>query len=53
MEILISTKAYEIKEAVLQVSEWSIQRLEDVIDVNPAVKLKKGEPYPFIDIDFY
>lgn len=32
-------------------NEWNIQRLEDVIDVNPAVKLKKGEPYPFIDID--
>lgn len=27
------------------------KRLEDIIDVNPTVKLKKGKSYPFIDID--
>lgn len=32
-------------------SKWEEKRLEDIIDVNPAVKLKKGESYPFIDID--
>lgn len=32
-------------------SEWKEERLEDIIDVNPTVKLKKGQPYPFIDID--
>lgn len=32
-------------------SKWEEKRLEDIIDVNPPVKLKKGEAYPFIDID--
>ena len=32
-------------------SKWDEKRLEDIIDVNPPVKLKKGESYPFIDID--
>ena len=32
-------------------SEWFIQRLEEIIEVNPKVKLTKGEVYPFIDID--
>lgn len=32
-------------------SKWEEKRLEDIIDVNPSVKLKKGESYPFIDID--
>lgn len=32
-------------------SKWQEKRLEDIIDVNPPVKLKKGESYPFIDID--
>ena len=32
-------------------SNWEDKRLEDIIDVNPPVKLKKGESYPFIDID--
>lgn len=32
-------------------SKWEEKRLEDIIDVNPIVKLKKGEAYPFIDID--
>lgn len=32
-------------------SQWEEKRLEDIIDVNPPVKLKKGESYPFIDID--
>lgn len=32
-------------------SKWEEKRLEDIIDVNPPVKLKKGEVYPFIDID--
>lgn len=32
-------------------SKWKEKRLEDIIDVNPPVKLKKGESYPFIDID--
>lgn len=32
-------------------SEWTIQRLEEIIQVNPTVKLAKGEVYPFIDID--
>lgn len=32
-------------------SEWNIQRLEEIIDVNPKVKLTKGVIYPFIDID--
>ena len=31
--------------------KWEEKRLEDIIDVNPPVKLKKGESYPFIDID--
>lgn len=31
--------------------KWEKKRLEDIIDVNPPVKLKKGERYPFIDID--
>lgn len=30
---------------------WEEKRLEDIIDVNPPVKLKKGKSYPFIDID--
>lgn len=32
-------------------SKWEEKRLEDIIDVNPPVKLKQGESYPFIDID--
>ena len=32
-------------------SKWEEKRLEDIIDVNPPVQLKKGESYPFIDID--
>lgn len=32
-------------------SKWEEKRLEEIIDVNPPVKLKKGESYPFIDID--
>lgn len=32
-------------------TNWEEKRLEDIIDVNPPVKLKKGESYPFIDID--
>lgn len=32
-------------------SKWEEKRLEDIIDINPPVKLKKGESYPFIDID--
>ena len=32
-------------------SKWEEKRLEDIIDVNPPVKLKKGESYPFIDIE--
>lgn len=32
-------------------SKWEEKRLEDIIDVNPPVKLRKGESYPFIDID--
>lgn len=32
-------------------SKWEEKRLEDIIDVNPPVKLKKGASYPFIDID--
>lgn len=32
-------------------SKWEEKRLEDIIDVNPSVKLKKGESYPFIDIN--
>lgn len=32
-------------------SEWTTQRLEEIIQVNPTVKLTKGEVYPFIDID--
>lgn len=32
-------------------NNWQEVRLEDIIDVNPSVNLKKGEEYPFIDID--
>lgn len=32
-------------------SKWEEKRLEDIIDINPPVKLKKGKSYPFIDID--
>ncbi|MDE6951856.1 MAG: restriction endonuclease subunit S [Lachnospiraceae bacterium] len=32
-------------------SKWEEKRLEDIIDVNPSVKLTKGISYPFIDID--
>lgn len=32
-------------------SEWTTRRLEEIIQVNPTVKLTKGEEYPFIDID--
>lgn len=32
-------------------NKWEEKRLEDIIDVNPLVKLKKGVSYPFIDID--
>ena len=31
--------------------EWTTRRLEEIIQVNPTVKLTKGEEYPFIDID--
>lgn len=31
-------------------SKWEEKRLEDIIDVNPSVKLTKGISYPFIDI---
>lgn len=31
--------------------KWYIRRLEDIIDVNPPVKLSKGKAYAFIDID--
>lgn len=34
-----------------KMSEWTTQRLEEIIQVNPTVKLTKGEAYPFIDID--
>lgn len=36
---------------VKKMSEWTTQRLEEIIQVNPTVKLTKGEVYPFIDID--
>ena len=32
-------------------SNWTEKRLTEFIDVNPTVKLNKGEVYPFIDID--
>lgn len=32
-------------------SNWTEKRLIEFIDVNPTVKLTKGEVYPFIDID--
>lgn len=32
-------------------SEWKEKRLEDIVFVNPSVKLSKGETYAFIDID--
>lgn len=32
-------------------SKWEEKRLEDIIEINPTVKLKKGEIYSFIDID--
>lgn len=32
-------------------SNWEEKRLEEIIDVNPSVKLTKGKSYPFIDID--
>lgn len=32
-------------------SNWTEKRLIEFIDVNPTVKLNKGEVYPFIDID--
>lgn len=32
-------------------SKWTTQRLEEIIQVNPTVKLTKGKVYPFIDID--
>lgn len=31
--------------------KWTTCRLEEIIQVNPTVKLTKGEVYPFIDID--
>ena len=31
--------------------KWYIRRLEDIIDVNPPVKLSKEKAYAFIDID--
>jgi len=31
--------------------KWTTHRLEEIIQVNPTVKLTKGEVYPFIDID--
>lgn len=30
---------------------WEEKRLGEVINVNPSVKIQKGEMYPFIDID--
>lgn len=36
---------------VTKMSKWTTQRLEEIIQVNPTVKLTKGEVYPFIDID--
>lgn len=32
-------------------NKWEEKRLENIIDINPPVKLKKGAFYPFIDID--
>lgn len=32
-------------------SKWEEKRLQDIIDVNPTVKLAKGKESPFIDID--
>ena len=32
-------------------SKWDEKRLEDIIDVDPKMKLNKGTTYPFIDID--
>lgn len=32
-------------------NKWAEKRLDEVIKVNPTVKLKKGESYPFIDMD--
>ena len=32
-------------------SEWAEKRLEEIVEVNPAVKLTKGVLYPFIYID--
>lgn len=32
-------------------SKWEEKELGEVIKVNPTVKLKKGESYPFIDMD--
>jgi len=34
-----------------RMSVWTEKRLDEMIDVNPVVKLIKGEAYPFIDID--
>lgn len=34
-----------------KMNKWEEKRLEDIIIVNPNVKLKKGNIYPFIDID--
>ena len=32
-------------------SKWEERRFEDIVDVNPTTKLKKGKEYAFIDID--
>lgn len=32
-------------------SNWEERRFEDIVDVNPTTKLKKGKEYAFIDID--
>ena len=40
-----------IRKKAKKMSEWTIKRLEEIIDVNPKVKLTKGVVYPFIDID--
>lgn len=38
-------------EGLFKMVKWTEQRLENIVQVNPSVKLTKGEFYPFIDID--
>ena len=38
-------------EGLFIMVKWTKQRLEDIVQVNPSVKLTKGDIYPFIDID--